>query len=89
MLGTASVPSLDRLHEQYANPQQEKLLNLLQMKVRCERCREAQLFTPDGRRILDRLSGNGNDFLVSEVVHLAHYSAGFLVRGARSRTTHN
>src|SRR5580700_8558606 len=39
------------------NPQWLRLLNLLQMNVRYERCLGAELFTADGRRILDFLSG--------------------------------
>ena len=57
MCATATVPSLDRLYEQYVNPQWVRLLNLLQMNVRYERCRGAELFSSDGRRILDFLSG--------------------------------
>src|SRR3954471_18021038 len=46
--------------ERYAervNPQWVRLLNLLEMNVRYERCVGAELFTSDGRRILDFLSG--------------------------------
>jgi ornithine--oxo-acid transaminase len=39
------------------NPQWVKLLELLQMNVRYERCEGIELFTDDGRRILDFLSG--------------------------------
>src|SRR5205085_1617641 len=39
------------------NPQWVKLLEILQMNVRYERCAGAQLYTRDGRRILDFLSG--------------------------------
>lgn len=48
------------LHDVYAdhvNPQWVRLLDLLQMNVRYERCSGAELFTADGRRILDFLSG--------------------------------
>ena len=41
----------------YVNPQWVKLLNLLEMNVSYERCEGAELFTTDGRRILDFLSG--------------------------------
>jgi ornithine--oxo-acid transaminase len=41
----------------FVNPQWLRLLNLLQMNVRYERCLGAELFTADGRRILDFLSG--------------------------------
>lgn len=39
------------------NPEWMRLLKLLQMDVRYERCSGAELFTTDGRRILDFLSG--------------------------------
>jgi ornithine--oxo-acid transaminase len=41
----------------HVNPQWVKLLNLLDMNVGYERCVGAELFTTDGRRILDFLSG--------------------------------
>jgi ornithine--oxo-acid transaminase len=46
--------------DQYANavnPQWVRLLKLLQMDVHYERCLGAELFTSDGRRILDFLAG--------------------------------
>lgn len=45
------------LYSGYVNPQWVRLLNLLQMNVRYERCSGCELFTADGRRILDFLSG--------------------------------
>jgi ornithine--oxo-acid transaminase len=54
---TATVPSLDRLYSDHVNPQWVKLLELLQMNVQYERCSGGELFTIDGRRILDFLSG--------------------------------
>jgi ornithine--oxo-acid transaminase len=41
----------------HVNPQWVKLLDLLEMNASYERCRGAELFTSDGRRILDFLSG--------------------------------
>jgi ornithine--oxo-acid transaminase len=41
----------------HVNPQWVKLLNLLEMNVAYERCAGAELFTTDGRSILDFLSG--------------------------------
>lgn len=41
----------------HVNPQWVKLLNLLEMNVSYERCVGAELFTTDGRRIIDFLSG--------------------------------
>jgi ornithine--oxo-acid transaminase len=52
-----AIASLDTLYSDYINPQWVKLLNILQMNVQYERCAAAELFTADGRRILDFLSG--------------------------------
>src|SRR6202140_5515448 len=58
-----SVLELDRCagaSRRYArrvNPEWVRLLDLLQMNVRYERCLGVELFTDDGRRILDFLSG--------------------------------
>jgi ornithine--oxo-acid transaminase len=41
----------------YVNPQWVALLNLLGMNVEYERCLGCELFTKDGRRVLDFLSG--------------------------------
>src|SRR5580700_6575308 len=44
-------------YRDYGNPQWVSLLNLLGMNVEYERCLGCELFTKDGRRILDFLSG--------------------------------
>jgi ornithine--oxo-acid transaminase len=44
-------------YSDYVNPQWVSLLELLDMNVRYVRCEGAELFTDDGRRILDFLSG--------------------------------
>jgi len=44
-------------YEEYVNPQWVALLNILDMNVRYQRCAGSELFTEDGRRILDFLSG--------------------------------
>jgi ornithine--oxo-acid transaminase len=44
-------------YSDYVNPQWVALLNLLEMNSRYERCLGTELFTADGRRILDFLSG--------------------------------
>src|ERR1700675_2699092 len=49
--------SLSNAYEEYVNPQWVALLNILEMNVRYERCAGNELFTEDGRRILDFLSG--------------------------------
>src|ERR1700751_2064941 len=41
----------------YVNPRWATLLNLLQMNVKYDRCFASELFTSEGRRILDYLSG--------------------------------
>lgn len=51
------VQSPSSSYEQYVNPQWVNLLNLLDMNVRYQRCSGVELFTEDGRRILDFLSG--------------------------------
>jgi ornithine--oxo-acid transaminase len=55
------MPTLERLASQvyadHVNPQWVKLLSLLEMNVSYERCVGTELFTTDGRRILDFLSG--------------------------------
>jgi ornithine--oxo-acid transaminase len=55
---TSSVSSaISTLYSQHVNPQWVRLLDLLEMNVRYERCSGTELFTDDGRRILDFLSG--------------------------------
>jgi ornithine--oxo-acid transaminase len=44
-------------YKEYVNPQWVTLLNLLDMNVEYVRCAGCELFTKDGRRILDYLSG--------------------------------
>jgi ornithine--oxo-acid transaminase len=44
-------------YKEYVNPEWAALLNLLDMNVEYERCEGCELFTKDGRRILDYLSG--------------------------------
>ncbi|HEV3254450.1 MAG TPA: aspartate aminotransferase family protein [Candidatus Acidoferrales bacterium] len=44
-------------YQEYVNPQWVTLLNLLGMNVVYERCLGCELFTRDGRRVLDFLSG--------------------------------
>lgn len=51
----ASIATAD--YQRYVNPQWVALLNLLGMNVEYERCLGCELFTKDGRRILDFLSG--------------------------------
>jgi ornithine--oxo-acid transaminase len=57
MASRTAAPSLEGLYARHVNPQWVRLLDLLQMNARYERCEAAELFTADGRRILDFLSG--------------------------------
>src|SRR3984893_7718293 len=56
-MSSLAVPSVDARYAEHVNPQWVRLLNLLEMNVPYERCIGAELFTTDGRRILDFLSG--------------------------------
>jgi len=49
--------SADRRYSQNVNPQWARLLSVLELSVRYAHCLGAELFTADGRRILDFLSG--------------------------------
>ena len=55
----AVAPALvtDRRYSAHVNPQWVRLLDILQLNVRYERCFGAELLTEDGRTILDFLSG--------------------------------
>jgi ornithine--oxo-acid transaminase len=53
---TAEQSKVDT-YSSYVNPQWVKLLSLLEMNTSYRRCAGAELFTTDGRRILDFLSG--------------------------------
>jgi len=53
----AEPVSTDSRYSQRVNPQWAKLLNLLELSVSYERCSGTELFTRDGHRILDFLSG--------------------------------
>lgn len=57
MSAAPSVQSLSSLYAEHVNPQWVRLLDLLRMNANYERCCGAELFTADGRRILDFLSG--------------------------------
>lgn len=50
-------PAATDAYAQNVNPQWVKLLSLLEMNVSYERCAGSELFTTDGRRIVDFLSG--------------------------------
>jgi ornithine--oxo-acid transaminase len=49
--------AIGALYSEHVNPQWVRLLDLLEMNVRYEHCSGSELFTADGRRILDFLSG--------------------------------
>ncbi len=52
-----AAPTTETLYQERVNPQWVRLLNVLQMNVRYTRCLGAELYTEDGRRIVDFLSG--------------------------------
>jgi ornithine--oxo-acid transaminase len=49
--------SKDKLYRDRVNPEWARLLDVLEMNARYTRCEGTELFTEDGRRILDFLSG--------------------------------
>ncbi|HYL34838.1 MAG TPA: aspartate aminotransferase family protein [Bryobacteraceae bacterium] len=57
LTATAVQPSAISSYQDCVNPQWVRLLNVLDMNVRYARCTGAELFTADGRRIVDFLSG--------------------------------
>ncbi len=57
MSANAIATSLDTLYAERVNPQWVRLLNVVQMNERYERCSGSELFTESGRRILDFNSG--------------------------------
>jgi len=56
-MALAQYIATDALYSRHVNPQWVKLLNVLELSVSYQRCLGAELFTADGRRILDFLSG--------------------------------
>ena len=58
MLATSGALIKDTLYQERVNPQWVRLLEVLRMNARYTRCEGTELFTEDGRRILDFLSGN-------------------------------
>jgi ornithine--oxo-acid transaminase len=57
MTAPKPLASAGSLYAEYVNPQWVRLLDLLHMNADYERCAGCELFTADGRRILDFLSG--------------------------------
>ena len=57
MQSTVADLAVDRSYSSHVNPQWVRLLDLLEMNVRYTRCVGSELFTSDGRCILDFLSG--------------------------------
>jgi ornithine--oxo-acid transaminase len=56
---TMTTAIVSDLYQEYVNPQWAKLLALLEMNVRYDRCVGVELHVDDGRTILDFLSGYG------------------------------
>jgi ornithine--oxo-acid transaminase len=57
LTATAARPAATSSYQDCVNPQWVRLLNVLEMNVRYTRCTGSELFTEDGRRIVDFLSG--------------------------------
>jgi len=57
LLAQTSRPATVSPYSRHLNPQWARVLDLMQMNVDYTRCDGAELFTTDGRRILDFLSG--------------------------------
>ena len=57
LMAPTAIQSLDGVYSDCVNPQWVKLLNILQMNVHYEHCTASELFTADGHRYLDYLSG--------------------------------
>ena len=57
MAYAASTTSVISDYTTYVNPRWAALLDLLQLNVKYDRCFASELFTTDGRRVLDYLSG--------------------------------
>src|SRR5580693_598695 len=57
MFVSSAVTAVTSNYQEHVNPQWVSLLNLLGMNVEYERCFGCELFTKEGRRILDFLSG--------------------------------
>jgi ornithine--oxo-acid transaminase len=53
----SAATATETLYQERVNPQWVRLLEVLQMNARYTRCEGTELFTEDGRRILDFLSG--------------------------------
>lgn len=57
LAATGATLAKDALYQDRVNPQWVRLLEVLDMNARYTRCEGTELFTEDGRRILDFLSG--------------------------------
>ncbi len=57
LAATSAALAAETSYLEHVNPQWVRLLNVLQMNVRYTRCTGDELFTEDGRRIVDFLSG--------------------------------
>jgi ornithine--oxo-acid transaminase len=58
VLATSRALIKDTLYQDRVNPQWVRLLEVLEMNARYTRCEGTELFTEDGRRILDFVSGH-------------------------------
>ncbi|HSB76038.1 MAG TPA: aspartate aminotransferase family protein [Terriglobales bacterium] len=83
---STAIGSSSELYSSYVNPQWVKLLSVLRMNTHYIRCSGTELFTADGRRILDFLSGycvhntghNHPDIIAALQAELARSGPGML-----------
>jgi ornithine--oxo-acid transaminase len=74
-IASQDVSTVTSNYQEFVNPQWVTLLNLLGMNVEYERCLGCELFTKDGRRILDFLSGY--------CVHNAGHNHPYIIRALK------
>ena len=73
--GPAVVAGKETLYQDRVNPQWVRLLDVLQMNARYTRCEGTELFTEDGRRILDASGGAAVVTIGHGVESVAHAMA--------------
>jgi acetylornithine/succinyldiaminopimelate/putrescine aminotransferase len=80
MLEAKESSAQQPLYEMYVNPQWVQLLDVLGMNADYTHCAGSELFTEDGRRILDFNSGycvHNVRHKIESIVDLMHASTGF------------
>jgi ornithine--oxo-acid transaminase len=71
----ASERTQHSLYTRYVNPRWSEFMDVLEMNVEYEQCLGTELFTPEGKRILDFVSsysvqnaGHNNPYIIEEIV---------------------